>query len=419
MNTGNERVAPADYEDYTEDLSFLKTLEIPLLIRILKEEATENQPMSAALISDRLSEITGLEHSEKTVLRKLQRLMNLQNKIDDSVLEKHLQLSLGGTMVEISNRKKGVKHVQNRYYFRPLLDKSDVDMVCGTITSNRYLSLKEKEYLIAREKTLCYGDRYVYDQDALPEKPRSLQNRMTDGVLRNVNILYDAIREKYQVDIVYGYYGENPKKYQCPTLLSKNENKPYHLNPYAMIWNDGEYYLLATHRGHTNVSHFRVDRIISVNPVFEEDDATRKRERENLPEALKPFVKRTKGKEEFLAEKYTAVYPLMAIFGEEDLCEAVVECKANAIGVVIDYFGKNLRIMPPKLDHPINDKDINGNTQSYVSICLPKAQYENVRGFCLLQHMIVTAVSPKRLVHDVKEGLRNSADKLIEDSAFL
>ena len=71
--------------------------------------------MSAARISDRLSEITGLEHSEKTVLRKLQRLVELQEKIRGSVLEKHLRLSLGGTMVEISNREKGVRHIQNRY----------------------------------------------------------------------------------------------------------------------------------------------------------------------------------------------------------------------------------------------------------------------------------------------------------------
>lgn len=414
MDTGGKRSVPADYEDYTEDLSFLKMLEIPLLIRILKEEASEEHPMSAALISDRLSEITGLEHSEKTVLRKLQRLVDLQNKIDDSVLEKHLQLSLGGIMIEISNREKGVKHIQNRYYFKPLLDRSDVDMVCGTITSNRYLSVKEKEYLIAREKTLCYGEKYIQDPSPLPEKPHPVQKQLSEQVLKIVNTLYDAIREKYQVDVIYGFYGADPKKYLHPALLAKNESKPYHLNPYAMIWNDGEYYLLATHRGHTNISHFRIDRIVSVQPAAAEDDAAKNRKREPLPDSLRPFVKRIHGREEFQAERYTAVYPLMAIFGEEDLCEAVVECKANAIGVVIDYFGMDLRILPPVLDHPSNEKDINGGVQHYVSIRLPKAQYENVRGFCLLQHSIVTVVSPDRLVFDVKEGLMASMERLPE-----
>lgn len=412
MDTGSRKSVPADYEDFTEDLSFLKMLEIPLLIRILKEEASEECPMSAALISDRLSEITGLEHSEKTVLRKLQRLVDLQKKIDDSVLEKHLELSLGGTMIEISNREKGVRHVQNRYYFKPLLDKSDVDMVCGTITSNRYLTMKEKEYLIAREKTLCYGDKYIQDQNPLPEKPHAVQKQLSQQVLKIVNILYDAIREKYQVDVIYGFYGADAKSYRHPVLLAKNEDKPYHLNPYAMIWNDGEYYLLATHRGHTNISHFRIDRIVSVQPAVTEDDATKNRKREPLPDSIRPFFKRVHGKEEFQSEQYTATYPLMAIFGEEDLCEAVVECKANAIGVVIDYFGINIQIMPPVLEHDSNEMDRNGRAQNYVSIRLPRAQYENLRGFCLLQHSIVTVVSPERLICDVKEGLMVSADKL-------
>lgn len=237
MDAGSKRFVSADYEDFTEDLSFLKMLEIPLLIRILKEEASEENPMSAALISDRLSEITGLEHSEKTVLRKLQRLVDLQKKIDDSVLEKHLQLSLGGTMIEISNREKGVRRIQNRYYFKPLLDKSDIDMVCGTITSNRYLTTKEKEYLISREKTLCYGDKYIQNQNPLPEKPDNTQKQLSDRVLKIVNTLYDAIRERYQVDVIYGAYGEDTKRYRRPVLLSRNEDKPYHLNPYAMVWN--------------------------------------------------------------------------------------------------------------------------------------------------------------------------------------
>ena len=194
-----------------------------------------------------------------------------------------------------------------------------------------------------------------------------------------------------------------------PALLPKNEDRPYHLNPYAMLWNDGEYYLLATHRGHTNISHFRIDRIVSVRPAAEEEDATKFRKREPLPDALKPFVKKVHGREQFQAEQYTAVYPLMAIFGEKDLCEAEVECRANAIGVVIDYFGMDLTILPPAREHPTEE-----GAQRYVRIRLPQAQYENVRAFCLQQHAIVTVVAPDHLIRDVKEGLRSAAERLPE-----
>ena len=299
-------------------------------------------------------------------------------------------------------------------HMESLLDRSDVDMECGTIISNGYLTMKEKEYLIAREKTLCYGDKYVQDQNPLPEKPRSVHKQLSEQVLKIVNSLYDAIRGKYQVEVIYGFYGEDLQRCHHPVLSAKNENRPYHLNPYAMLWNDGEYYLFATHRGHTNVSHFRIDRIVSVQPAINEDDATKNRKREPLPDSLRPFFKRVHGKEEFQTDQYTVTYPLMAVFGKEDLCEVVVECRADAIGVVIDYFGMDLRIMPPMLEHDADEVDLNGRSQRYVSIRLPKAQYENVRGFCLLQHSIVTVVSPDRLIRDVKQSLMASADKLPE-----
>lgn len=38
----DDRPLIPDYEDYTEDLSFLKQLEIPLLIRVLKEQDQKN-----------------------------------------------------------------------------------------------------------------------------------------------------------------------------------------------------------------------------------------------------------------------------------------------------------------------------------------------------------------------------------------
>ena len=52
------------------------------------------------------------------------------------------------------------------------------------------------------------------------------------------------------------------------------------------------------------------------------------------------------------------------------------------------------------------------STRDNVSIRLPKAQYENLRGFCLLQHSIVTVISPERLIRDVREGLMASVVKL-------
>ncbi len=409
MKDDNKILNP-DYEHYTEDIPFLKQLEIPLLIRVLKEHASKGHPMSARKISDELSMISGLDHSEKTVLRKLQRLITLQKEIDESLLEKNLYLALGGKLVEVSGNSKTGLRTQARYYFEPLLDQSDVDMICGTITSNRYLTQKEKDYLIARQQTLAYGDRFVIGGEPLPKKPV----RKVDGaarVLSIVNQLHDAINKQHQIEIVYGAYGTNEQKSGRVELKPKNIQKPYKLNPYALLWNDGEYYLLATHKGYTNPSHFRVDRIISVKKVCTKEDATKFVEREKIPDSLKPFFKRVKGKYEFLDEKYTITYPMMVIYGEKDLCRCIIECKSNAIGVVVDYFGNEIQILPSQLSHDTDETDVNGKPVSYVGIRLPYAQYDNVKAFCLLQQSIISAVAPERLVDDVRNQLREDALK--------
>lgn len=411
-NNIDKKSSNPDYEDYTEDFSFLKQLEIPLLIRVLKERASREHPMSARRISDELSAISGLDHSEKTVLRKLQRLIALQKNIDDTILEKNLYLSLGGKLVEgsaISKNTRNNLHTQARYYFEPLLDQSDVDMICGTISSNRYLTQKEKEYLIARQQTLAYGDKFAVGEEPLPEKPTRKKDGSSSRVLAIVNQLHEAISKQIQVEIIYGAYEASDKKPGVVELKPRNLKKPYLLNPYALLWNDGEYYLLATHKGHTNPSHFRVDRIISVGNIHPLEDATQFIEREKIPDSLTPFFKRVRGKYEFLDEKYTTTYPMMAIYGEKDFCRCVIECKANAIGVIVDYFGTDIQLFPPQLVHDPKETDINGKPLSYVSIRLPYAQYDNVKAFCLLQQGVVSAVSPERLVRDVSEKLMENA----------
>ena len=410
-------VSAADCEDAGGVLPFLKHLEIPLMIRVLKERASGERPMSARKISDELSAITGLDHSEKTVLRKLQKLTALQDSVRDTELGKILYLSLGGRVAEVSGKTGDHPRAQSRYYFEPFLDQSDVDMICGTITSNRYLTQKEKDYLISRQQALASGKRPAAEERPLPEKPAGKKDGGSARVLSIVNRLHEAITKQIQVKIIYGAYGISEKKPGTVELKPKNRKKPYVLNPYALLWNDGEYYLLATHRGHTNPSHFRVDRILAVEKVCRPEDATQPAAREKLPDSLKPFFRRTGGVYEFLDEKYTTTYPMMAIYGEKDLCSGIIECRSNAIGVVVDYFGTGIRLLPPRLDHDPQETDLNGNPITYVAIKLPYAQYDNVKAFCLLQQGLVRAVAPDRLVQDVGEKLKEDMRRYQAESA--
>lgn len=418
--------------DSNERSKYIDKLEHSFIIFILKKLSHKDSPMSAAKIANYMSYLTGEDHAEKTILKKIRAICALQSDSKDHILENTLWLTFGGAIIEVSNmEKKGIKKKQSRFYFQPLMHQSDLALVCGSISSNRYLSDSEKTYLISREMTLSSlnadtntltkqidgmaKDSLAYDY--LKDSPKSSVEQHST-LLRHINHLYEAIKNGYMVEIIYGVY-DIPKKGEQLNFHAKNPDKPYLLNPYAMLWNNDAFYLLATHSGHNNPVHFRIDRIISIKDVVTEDDATIKKLRAPLPEVLKPFFNFTKGKTyEFLPEKYTATYPLMGIYNDTNYQDCYIECTSGTLSILIDTFGTTVRIFPSNIPHSEDELDFHGRPQHFIIVAIKQVQYDNIVQFCLQQHTSVTAIYPRQLVIDVRDALKASADKYTNLSKF-
>lgn len=410
----------------TEDnrSKLLTQLEIPLLMFILKKLSCKEHPLSAGKVADYLNLLTQKEHSEKTILRKLKSLCLLQNNPADELINNTLYLTFGGYVVEKTNATPDTKRIQFRYYFSPLLDAGDLALICGTIASNRYLTPQEKAYLLSREQTLSSADsnsvdftKDLADQNIFPkalcQKPKAEKafSPRAVNLLQHVNQLYDAIENDYQVKLVYGIYDMPDNGSRCIRFRPRNAEKPYVINPYAMLWNGGAYYLLATHNGHDNPVHFRVDRIISIKPVMQEEDATKKQPRADLPAELFPFFSMKEKQQTFLPEKYTAVYPLMGIYDEANCMDCHIECTADTLSILIDAFGNKLTIVPSTLPHKPDEVNFHGKPQQFFMVQLKQVQYDNVKQFCLQQHTSITALHPPKLVEDIAKELKASFDK--------
>ncbi len=422
LNTGNEETFSPEDRD-----KFLTQLEIINLVYILKEFSSKEQPISAGKIAVHMKNLTYGNHSPKTILRKLQKLMILQNDPKEEAITNALRQTLGGLAAEESNaQNQNIVKKQSRFYFEPLLDESDISLICGAVTSNRYLSEEEKNYLIARIKTLSVKSTNLHkaatqEQEqrlytvVLPEKPARVNadSTMPANLLHHVNQLHDAIRKGYMVQLQYGVFDLNPKKLWQILFRTKNAQNPYILNPYALLWNGGAYYLLATHKGHTNPVHFRVDRITGLKPLVTKSDATVKEPREPLPESLHPFFPSyQEGNMKFESELYTSRYPLMGIYNDSDLIDCGIECTEATLSILIDSFGSSLHILPSLLSHTKEElTDFHGNPQRYFTVKIKQVQYDNILQFCLQQHASVTALYPQELVSDVSAGLKKALQK--------
>ena len=402
----------------------INQIEHALIVFILKKLSSQSNPLSASMIADYLCQLTGEDHSEKTILRKLKTLCSLSKDPQATTINNMLWLTFGGNIIEISNeKKKNITKKQSQFYFKPLMNASDLSLVCGAIASNRYLSAEEKDYLISREMTLTSldadSDNLIWQIEEMVSSSKSYDRGVdveqthvykNSALLRHINHLYDAISKGYMIELIYGIYDLNDHDHKMH-FCARNEHKPYRLNPYAMLWNSGAFYLLATHEGHDNPVHFRVDRIISIKNIVTEEDATIKQSRAALPPMLKSFFNYNNKELEFLSEQYTATYPLMGIYDDENYQDVFLECTTNTLSILIDTFGTNLKIYPSHIPHGEDETDIHGNPQRFLIAGIKHVQYDNVVQFCLQQHTSLTAIYPQQLVEDVKMVLKASSDR--------
>lgn len=402
----------------------IKSLESGFIISVLKYATNEEHPLSAKEIAVRMQNLTTESHDEKTVLRKLRSMCMLSESDNTELPARVFALTYGGYVRAVSFTVSGdTKNPkpQYKFYFEPFLQPSDISMLYSTLASNRYIAPQEKEHLLSTLQVLT-PERYIEEKEIqfhFPEEPiryvpRKGQVKYID-LLNTVKILYEAIQEKKRVSVVYGNYTLDEKFYRQITFKAKNQKKPYVLNPYALFWNHGFYYLLATYGNYTDLMFFRVDRIVSVEYYRHEESEHMKRA--PIPETLKKYYRNLGTEEEYFdSETYTAVHPLMLYSGEEKLIECFLECDSSSLGLLVDTFGsveilgKHIQILESNITHP-EDVDENGEPIRFFTVRIPQVQYENIRAFCLQNHHLITAISPPKLALDILKVTSNSSLK--------
>ena len=310
-----------------------------------------------------------------------------------------------------------------KYYFEPFINPSDLNMIKGSILSDKYLSDKEKDYLTSVEDLLCpvQASRELTEASNL-ERPASIDETnpyQVSNWFYSIQTIFEAIKSKKQLKLIYGeYYFDSIKKPSRPKFQVKNTDNPYIVNPYALLWNNGHQYLIATTNEHENISHYRIDRIFSakIHKIADEKGNFIPVKRKAVPPSLQSFYKG----DDFNAEKYATTFPLMISSSDNKrfLNNVVLECPTTALSTIIDHFGHNVKISN-------SNKTLESNTQksdskqliSFCKVELKRVCYESILMFCLQQQASVfspfpriVALAPKELVDDIKLKLRETLE---------
>ena len=400
----------AETKKYLED-PLPQTLWFNLIVYILQTQTTEDKPFSKEDVEVELFKIIPYE---KDARRLLDTIPTIDKAKDIEDVYDTIAVVYGGRIVTVPGKPK-------KYYFEPFINPSDLNMIKGSILSDKYLSDKEKDYLTSVEDLLCpvQASRELTEASNL-ERPASIDETnpyQVSNWFYSIQTIFEAIKSKKQLKLIYGeYYFDSIKKPSRPKFQVKNTDNPYIVNPYALLWNNGHQYLIATTNEHENISHYRIDRIFSakIHKIADEKGNFIPVKRKAVPPSLQSFYKG----DDFNAEKYATTFPLMisASDNKHFLNNVVLECPTTALSTIIDHFGHDIKISTSDRTFTSNAYGSN-QLISFCKIELKRVCYESILMFCLQQQTSVfspfpriVALAPKELIDDIKLKLRDTLE---------
>lgn len=129
----------------------------------------------------------------------------------------------------------------------------ELKLLVDAVQSSRFLSEKKSMQLISKLETLSsrYAAGALRRQVAVAGRVKS----MNESVYYSVDLLHEAIRKNSRITFRYFDYDlDGSRRYRPGT---------YAASPYALCWQDENYYLIAHSERH-GLTHYRVDKMASI-----------------------------------------------------------------------------------------------------------------------------------------------------------
>ncbi|MBQ6021851.1 MAG: WYL domain-containing protein [Clostridia bacterium] len=213
-------------------------LKLLYLKEIFEKHSDEQHILNAGDIADRLLRDYGLECERKSVYKDIEVLMDY-----------------GMDIVKTRSPKNGFFLASGSFELAEIRLLSDAVQAADFITKNKTKKLIEK----------IEGFTSVYHAEVL-KKQVYIDNRPKSGnesIYYVIDALDNAIKAGRKVKFSYSRRKMDDK------YAARKETRTFTLSPYALIWSNDHYYLVANNEKYDNLMNVRVDRISGVS-ILEE-----------------------------------------------------------------------------------------------------------------------------------------------------
>lgn len=201
-----------------------------------------------------------------------------------------------------------------------LLDRKfelpELKLMVDAVQASKFISEKKSNNLIA--KLEAFASKY---QASAMQRQVYVTNRVktdNESVYYNIDKINDAINDNKEIS--FKYYGWNIKK----ELELRPNGEKDSISPWALMWDDENYYMVAYDGQAKAIKHYRVDKMRSI--IIRETDR--------------------EGREAF--DRFDMAIYAKKVFGMFTGVEQKLKLEFDnrLIGVVMDRFGKDVIVIP-------------------------------------------------------------------------
>ncbi len=276
-------------------------LKILYIKQLLEEQSDEQHPISVPQIISYLASL-GIQAERKSIYHDIECLQ-----------------AFGMDIIRANERNSGY-FLASRDFELP-----ELKLLVDAVQSSRFLSTRKSMQLIEKLSRLVS----VHEAGALKRQVMvsGRVKNMNESIYYNVDRIHEAINANSQITFHYCEWGLDGKRHNRPGL--------YTASPYALVWSDENYYLVAHSQRH-GITHYRVDKMADIN-------ATGKARL--VSEEAKTLQAASYGKNVF------------GMFGGKTV-PVRMRFHNSLAGVVLDRFGAGTMLAPDGPEHFVFTMDI-------------------------------------------------------------
>ena len=191
------------------------------------------------------------EYGIKSEAHSIQRDMKMLNQIFELDTDPELEIEERERLnyyIEYDKSQHGYK-ISNRPY-----DFDELKLLAECIHSAKFISEKQSRDLLETVYSLCSEHQEKEIKKKVYLVGRAKGKTRNDKVMKSIQRINEAIKADCQIEFQYMKYTIQDRA----TQVSKRNGAAYRYSPYALLINEGNYYMIAADLRGKKLYHFRL-----------------------------------------------------------------------------------------------------------------------------------------------------------------